>query len=807
MSNLLLDLKYGLRTLLKTPGFTVVAVLTLALGIGANTAIFSVIESVLLRALPYKQPDSLVLLWGDSPTHNNHRSQVSFTDVEDWRRSTTAFEDIAAYAQWNAVLNTGDLSQRVPAIQVSDAFFRVLQAKPLLGRLFVPEDQIDGKDFVIVLSHDLWRERFNSDPQVVGRTVRINASTYTVVGVLPPDFAPLPRSLVSGVTGIYRPCAETYDNKTRDNRHFRAIARLKPGVTLASAQAQMSAVAAQLSRAYPKENGGYGVRATTLREDLVGGIRPALLLLYGGVVFVLLIACANLANLLLVRFARREREIAVRSALGATQWRLIRQLATENLVLAFVGGSLGLLLGSWLVAAAQRFLVDRFPAVQSLEINSTVFLFTAVVSILAGLCFGLVPAFYSSRSGIAAALKSSSNASVGGSHGSLRNGLVITEIALALVLLACSGLLLRTVQRLQQVDPGFRTDSLVAADITLPWVHYGNSLPSMRFYDKLLDRVKAMPGVTAAGAVSTLPLTDFDSVGFKPEGQIDNGGRSPEADRYVVSPDYLQTMGIELKAGRLLNENDTQTSPSAVVISETLAHQIWPGENAIGKRLRFPDNDERKPWRTVVGIVGDVKQYSLEQQPTMQLYVSYRQEPWNYMTLVVRSNAPTADLVSALRAELKTMDADAAVSNPEMLSQILADSIQSRRLTMMLLVTFASLALLLAAVGVYGVLSYVVSYRTREIGVRIALGATQSDVLKMVLGQGLRLTLAGTVIGVALALLAGRLVSTLLFGIRPHDATTFAVITAVLIAVAVLASYIPARRATTIDPMEALRQD
>ena len=533
MANFLFDLKYGLRTLLKTPGFTIVAVLTMALGICANAAIFSVIESVLLRTLPYSDPDHLVLLWGDTPSRNNRRAQVSFTDVEDWRRSSSAFDDIAAFGQWSAVLNTGDLSRRVPAIQVSDSFFRVLRAKPQLGRLFLPEDQIDGKDFVIVISNELWRERFNRDPNVIGRTVHINAMPYSVIGVLPPDFEPLPRNLVSGVTGIYRPCAETYDSSKRDNRHFRAIGRLKQGTTLDVAQSQMSTIAGELSRTYPAENSGYGVRVSTLREDLVGGVRPALLLLYGGVVMVLLIACANLANLLLARFTRREREIAVRSALGASQWRLIRQLATESLLIALLGGSLGLLLGSWLIAGAQRLLMGRFPAIQSLQIDSTVLLFTAIVSMLAGLCFGLVPAFYSSKLGIASALKSSATASVGGSHKNLRNGLVVAEISLALVLLACSGLLLRTVQRLQKVDPGFRPEGIVSADITLPYVRYGATPASVTFYDGLLSRVMTLPGVQSAGAVSTLPLTDFDTVGFAAEDKPATIGRSPDADRYV----------------------------------------------------------------------------------------------------------------------------------------------------------------------------------------------------------------------------------------------------------------------------------
>ena len=807
MAHLFLDLKYALRTLLRTPGFTAIAILTLAFGIGANTAIFSLIESVLLRRLPYSDPDKLVMLWGSSDTRGNRREQVSYTDVEDWRRSNSAFEEIAAFSQWNAVLNTGDLAQRVPAIQVSDAFFRVMGAKPLLGRLFLPDDQIDGQDYEIVISNDLWRQRFAADPGVIGHTVHINAVAYTVIGVLPADFASLPRNIVNGTTGIYRPCAETFDPTKRTNRHFRAIARLKPGISIESAQTQITAIATQLARANPKENSGYGVRAVSLREDAVGGIRPALLLLYGGVLFVLLIACANLANLLLARFARREREIAVRSALGATHWRLIRQLITESLLLATLGGTLGLLLSAWGISGAQKLLAGRIAGLQGLELNASVLLFTVVASVLSALCSGLAPAFYSSRTAIASALKSSGVSSVGGSHSSLRNGLVVAEVALALVLLVCSGLLLRTVQQLENVDPGFRTNSIISAEITLPWVRYGQTPATVKFYDGLLERIKTLPGVDSVGAVSTLPMTDFDTVAFMPEDFPETTERPPDADRYVASADYMRTMGIVLKAGRPLRETDNANSTRVAVVNETLARKMWPGQDPIGKRLRLPTGEHMTSLFTVVGVVGDVKQYSLDHEPTMQLYVPYRQQPWNFMTLVVHGTAPPPDLIAQIRRQVKTIDGDAAVSDPELLSQILASSFQSRRLTMSLLVAFAGLAMLLASSGIYGVLSYLVSQRTREIGVRMALGATHHRILVMIFQQALRLVISGVALGLALALLAGRAISSMLFAVKPYDLFTFAVITLILTIVAAFASYLPARRATAVDPMEALRQD
>jgi putative ABC transport system permease protein len=806
MPNLLLDLKYGLRTLLKTPGFSVIAVLTLALGIGANTAIFSVIESVLLRQIPYHDPDRLVMLWGDSELSGNHRSQVSFTDVEDWRRSTRAFEDIAAFARWNAVIN-GDVSERVPAVQVSDSFFRVMGAKPLLGRLFLPEDQIDGRDFVVVITHELWRDRFGADPKIVGRSVRINSGTYTVVGVLPAEFASLPRTIVDGKTAIYRPCAETYDLNTRDNRHFRAIGRLKQKSSMEQAQSEISLLAKQLARSYAKSNYGYGVRLTTLREDIVGNVRPALLLLYGGVVFVLLIGCANLANLLLARFTAREREISIRAALGATRTRLITQLVTESLILALIGGMVGLILSTWLVTLVGNMLAGAFPILTGLHLSPTALVFTAITSLLAGLTFGVLPAVHGARSGLMGMMKSGGSGSIATPHGRLRSVLVSGEVALALVLLACAGLLFRTVQQLHAVDPGFRAENVITSDLTLPYSKYGRSEASVRFYDELTDRLRAVPGVENVGVTSTLPLTDFDTVSFIASDKPARIERSPSADRYLISPDYLRTMGITLKAGRFLTQDDTAQSPPVIVVNETLARQVWPGQNAIGKQLRYPPEDTKRPWRTVVGIVGDVKQYSLDGSATMQFYIPQRQDPTNYMTLAIKSQRQPGELIREVREQVRTLDADVAVADPELLTKILSDSIQTRQLTTWLLLSFAGLALLLASIGIYGVLSYLVSQRTREIGLRMALGATPGNIFKMVLRQGLGSVCIGLAVGLLLAMAAGRSISTMLFAVKSYDTFTFSTITVLLGTVAIVATYLPARSATAIDPMEALRSE
>jgi putative ABC transport system permease protein len=806
METLLQDIRYGCRMLVKSPGFTVVAVITLALGIGANTAIFSVIEAVLLRKLPYQDPQRLVLIWGNSADTGDHRDQVSYTDIEDWRRGNSAFEDIAAYGRWSAILAGSGTAQRIPAIQVSDAFFRVLRAKPFLGRLLLPEDQQDGKDQVVVIANDLWRTQFGSDPNIVGRTLRINAEPYQVVGVLSRDFHSLPRSLVDGQTEIYRPAAEKYDDKTRSNRHFRAIARLREDATLQQAQAQMSAIAAQLSQSHPRDNAGYGVRVTTMREDLVGDVRPTLLLLYAAVVFVLLIACANVANLLLARSGLREREIAVRAALGASSARLARQLITESVLLSLVGGSLGLLVAGAIIAGSRSVASHSLPAINSVAISPNVLAFTVAIAVLAGLGLGLFPALYGAQPSLVSSLKASGTTTVSGSRNLLRDSLVVGEVALALALLIGAGLLLRSLQRLSSVDPGFNVENVVTSDVTLPWSKYGETPATVRFYTHLIKKLQAQPGVQMVGLVSTLPLADFDSVGFMVEGQPLPSGRGPAADRYVVSSDYSRVMQIPLKFGRSLTDSDSDQMPPVVLVNETMARQIWPKEDAIGKRIKLP-RFESEPWRTVVGVVADVKQYSLDQAPTMQLYLPYRQVPWNYMTLTVRTALLPSILRGVIREEAKAIDSDAAVSEPVTLTEILSDSIESRKFTMLMLLGFAILAATLAAVGVYGVLSYLVAHRTREIGVRLALGAHPRQILTMIMTRGFGLIAAGSALGLCIALAASEAIGSMLFEVKPHDVLTFIAAPFILVNVALLACYLPAQRTTNVDPMAALRYE
>ena len=810
METLLKEIRFGFRMLRKSPGFTLAAVISLALGIGANTAIFSVINTVLLKQLPYNDPESLVLLWGKDAAEGTERDQVSFTDVEDWRKQSSSFEEITAYTDWMPILSGVGEAERVPIMQVGDGYFRVMKAEPLLGRVFTAEEQQDGKDFVIVLGYGSWQRHFGGDPGVVGRTIHLNSRPYTVVGVMPESFHPLPTGLVDPAAEMYRPVAEAYDEEERGSRHLRAIARLKPGVDIKQAQTEVTLIADRLTQEHPRSNTDYSVRVVSITDDTVGGLREPLLLVFGAVGFVLLIACANVGNLLLARSTARQKEIAIRAALGARRWQLVRQFLAESLVLSLMGGAVGLLFALWGVGLIAEIASRVIPLITKVEINLPVLAFTLAVSVVTGIVFGLAPALHATRPDLTESLKEGGRQSGGSaSRNHLRNWLVITEVAMALVLLVSAGLMIKSVLKLRNIDPGFNAENVLTMNVWLPFAKYPNDQSRVTFYDRLVEQLKTTPGVRSAGVTSILPLgTNFDGRSIQVEERPVAPGEEPEAELYIATPGYIEAMEIAVRQGRSFTERDREGGPLVALVNETFAERYWPGQSAVGKRIKFPGSQSRpQPWREVVGVVKDVKQRKLDTGGTLQMYLPLAQYASSAMTLVVRTETDPAQMTAAVRTEVLAVDPDQAVFNIATMNQTLIDSIALRRFLMTLLGSFAAVALVLAAVGIYGVISYSVTQRTHEIGVRIALGATSRDVMKLVVGHGLWLALAGVGFGVAGALAATQLMASLLYSVETADPATYVSISLLLILVAVVASYIPALRALRVDPMVALRHE
>ncbi|HEX6717949.1 MAG TPA: ABC transporter permease [Pyrinomonadaceae bacterium] len=809
MNSFLKDIRYGIRSLLRQPGFTAVVVLTLALGIGANTAIFSVVYSVLLKPMPFTRPDRMVLIWGENRAEGNSRNQVSHTDIVDYRAQRTAFESITTFNSWTPLLSGTGEPARVNAALVGDDFFSVMGTQPFMGRAFLPEEQQDGKDQVVVLSYELWQRQLNSDPNAVGKTILLNLRPHTIVGVMPANFHSLPATLLDKQALLYRPVAEQVNEKERSARHLRAIGRLKEGVTIAQAQSEMNVIAERLEKQHPESNTNQGVHLVSLQQDTVRDLQKTLWVLLGAVAFVLLIACANVANLLLARATLRTSEMSIRTALGASRWRLLRQVMTESALLAFTGSMAGLLLAIWGIDFIKAFGSETIPQLQSVELSLPALGFTLGLSLLTALLFGLAPAWHSSQPDLNEALKADGRTSTAGMHRTrLRNFLVVSEIAFALVLLMCAGLLIRTVRQLQKVDPGFDYSHALKMDLGLPSLRYSTAQKRLEFYRELTKRVQSLPGVVNAGIVTPLPITSgFDNTGVEIEYQPTQPGQGPMVDRYIMTPGYLQALDIPLERGRQLTDQDDEKAALVLLVSEGFAARFWPNQDPIGKRIKLPWNPGRQdePWRTVVGVVGDVKQYGLDKPSAAALYLPHAQYPVTFMTLVARTSGDPAEMIGTVRQTLRSLDPDQVPTEVATMQEVMVNSIQTQRFSMFVLGAFAALALALAAVGIYGVMSYVVAQRTHEIGIRMALGARIGNILGLILRNAFWLAFIGILLGGAAAFGLTRLMKSLLFGVIPTDVPTFVVVCLSLMVVALVASYLPARRATKVDPLEALR--
>ncbi|MBV8858086.1 MAG: ABC transporter permease [Acidobacteria bacterium] len=814
MRTLLQDLRFGVRTLGKSKGFTAVAVLTLALGIGANTAIFSVVNGLLLRPLPYADSERLAIIWTHSPGANVAQDWPSPGQFSAVKAAATSFEDLAL-AQGQSLNLAGESgAERIGAVRTTSNMFALLGARPAVGRVFLPEEDAPGRPRTVVLSHGLWQRRFGSDPSAVGRALTLNGQSYEVVGVMPADFQlgyeVMPTVGAVQQADVLLPLPLSAEGMARQgDENYNIVARLKPGATFERAQAELNLAARNLAQQFPEnypQSRAFSFSVRPLLEQVVGDVRPALLILLGAVAFVLLIACANVANLLLARAAVREKEMAVRTAIGAGRWRIVRQLLTESVALSFVGGALGLLVAFWGLDALRALSPGNIPRLQNVALDGRVLLFTSAVTTLTGVLFGLAPALRGSRVNLGETLKEGGRALAGGGGQRLRNALVVAEVALSLVLLVGAGLLIRSFMRVQQVEPGFDARGVASLRLSVGGTGYQGERSS-EFYRQLLERARALPGVESAGLVTILPLGGgIGWGGVTIEGYVPAGGQDAiQADYRVAGMGYFETMRVPLKSGRYFDERDAKDSTPVAIIDESMARTYWRGADPVGRRLKTGGDDA--PWLTIVGVVGGVKQYALDTDSRVTVYLPHGQNPSGTMYLVARTSSDPDALAPALVREARAIEPNVAVFDVKTMEGRLSESLARRRFAMLALGLFALVALLLAAVGIYGVMSYSVAQRTREIGVRVALGASRRDVLGLVLKRGMLLALVGIGAGLAGAFALTRLMASLLFGVSAADPVTYAAIALLLGTAALLACYVPARRATKVDPMVALRYE
>ena len=809
LDNLLKDIRYGLRMLRKSPSFTFFAVAVLALGIAANSAIFSIADAVLIRALPYRDSNRLVMVWEDSSAYGFPKDTPAAGNFYDWKSRNQVFEDVAALPYGGSFNLTGEgTPEELSGKRATANIFSVLGVRPALGRDFRPEDDVPGAPHVAILSHGLWIRRFGADPQIVGKEISLNYEKCTIIGVMSRGVQFPDRE-----TELWVPARFTKEQLANHGNHFlQVVARLKPGVSLKTANANLATIAKQLEREHPDSNVKVGAFAVPLREELAGDVRPAILMLVGAVCFVLLIACANVANLLLSRATGRRRELAMRLALGATRSRVIQQMLTESILLSLTAGAAGLLLSVWGTQFLAALIPNGIAPVTGAGVDSRVLLFTLIVSLATGILFGVIPASRVSQFHLAFSLKQGGGQSGVGSGGHrLRDVLVICEVALAIVLLAGAALMIRSLQNLYHLDPGFRADHVLVMRTPLPRQKYEAFAPRVAFYDQVLAKVEALPGVIAAGYTTWVPLTNSGgATGITIEGKPEPApGNVLIPNTRIISRDYIRALRMRLVEGRLFESRDAAGTLPVALVNQTMAKNYWPGENPIDKKFKVGGYNEKSPWITVIGIVGDVHQAGLDVAARPEMYLPYQQQDFGFEPeyLAVRTSGEPIAIAEIVRQQIWSVDKEQPVAGVMPLEDLVDENLASRRMQASLLSGFAGLALLLVTLGIYAVLSFAVTQRTQEIGVRVALGAQPRDVLRMIFSQGFKLFLIGAALGLAAALALSRALQHLLFGVSAYDPASFAGVTILLAAVALLACYVPARRATRVDPLIALRYE
>lgn len=812
MNSLWQDLRFGLRVLVRKPAFSLIALFTIALGIGANSAVFSVVNALLLRPLPYPNSEQLVMVWGKIPSNGLDKLNASAAEFVDYRDRNQSFSAVATYASIGRNLTGAGEPQRITVTFVTASFFSVLGTKPAYGRTFLDAEDQPGHNEVVILSYGIWQRLFGGDQNIIGQNITLDGISQTVVGVMPADF-----QFPDSETAIWKPIAFTADDIGENNRgshYLDLIARVKPGISIEQAQADVSSIAAQMQLEHPgnyKENSGWGATVVGLHEEMVGDMRQMLLFLLIAVVLVLLIACANVANLLLTLAASRQREIAIRSALGAGRWRTIRQLLIESLALSLTGGALGILLAWWGTDLLISFGPESLPRLNEISVDGTVTGFTFAISLLTGLIFGVVPALHASKINLNDSLKESSGKMTEGkSRLRLRGSLVASQIALALVLLVGTGLLIKSIIKLHQVDIGIDPSNVATLRVSLPESKYAEPQKQRAFFDQLIKKIESLPNVKSAGIVNFLPLS---GTGSQRNTSVEGKPENPVNVQFRIStPDYFRAMGIELRRGRLFDESDRENTPYVTVVNETHARTFFPDEDPIGRRIKMGGTDSPFRWLTIVGVIKDIKHRGLETEARPEMYVPYSQPPlpnWNVqsMFLAVRTESDPQNLIPFMRNAVHEIDLQQPVYSVSTMQGLIAKSTSQRRFNLLLMGIFSALALLLAAIGIYGVMSFTVTQRTQEIGIRVALGAQTRDVTAMIIKQGMTFALIGVVTGIAASFALARLIENLLFKVSATDTATFIIIPSLLIGVALLASYLPARRAAKTDPIVALRRE